>query len=605
MSAEQAARGRAIEAHRMQSTLALVQVALATGLLGLLVGAALAWFTATPDDRQIATGYLRTHAVQHIRAAIIPGVQIQTIDGEAFAKAQASDRATTMRLARRTSGAGILTAILLAAGLTTLQRRQWIKTGEAASMDQVLSGARIASPQQLASMLAWIRKTGVKPLMIGDVPLPPKDENRHLLVGGTTGTGKTGLLRRLLRQFVERGEHVILYDPDGGYIERYFDPAKGDIIINPWDARSRRWDLLADIATLADALRIAAVLLPKPSAASEAAIWYDQARALLACILLHLAHQGGSLDELAAMLNGADAESLRPIVAGTPAALIFTAGGERATASVLFMMAIAARTIATLAAVSADAAPFSFDRFYAELDEHPGPKPLIFLSCPRRYRDAGTPVITALVDAAASAILQREPDQGSTVWIMLDELPTLPPVSSLNVLLPESRKYRASVVLAFQSIGQLHERYGEAATHTLTGQAATQLWMGAGDSLTAKWVVDAIGTTEVEVTRPTATINDSAKGERGSLAVTRERKSLIVDAHVTGLKVGEAFLRLSSYPVARITIPAPEDEPVIAPAFLPAPAAAAKAAEAQTIPIPPLPSRVEDRDGWLPMLDAF
>lgn len=474
-------------------------------------------------------------------------------------------------------------------------------------MDQVLSGARIATPQQLASMLAWIRKTGAKPLTIGRVPIPPKDENRHLLVGGTTGTGKTGVLRRLLRQFIARGEHVLLYDPDGGYTERYFDAARGDVIFNPWDARSRRWDMLVDVTTIADALRIAAVLLPKPSAASEAAIWYDQARALLACILHHLARKSGSIDELVAMLNGADADSLRPIVAGTPAALIFTAGGERATASVLFMMAIAARTIATLAAIAPDAEPFSFDAFYRELDERPGPKPLIFLSCPRRYRDAGTPVVTALVDAAASAILQREPDQGSTVQIMLDELPTLPPVSSLNVLFPESRKYRACVTIAFQSIGQLHDCYGEAATHTLTGQAATQLWMGAGDSLTAKWVVDAIGTTEVEVTRPTATIdgNANAKGERGSLAVSRERKSLIVDAHVTGLRVGEGFLRLAGYPVARITIPAPEDEPVIAPAFVPAPEAAARAAEAQTIPVPPMPTRIEDREGWLPTLEAF
>jgi type IV secretory pathway TraG/TraD family ATPase VirD4 len=247
-----------------------------------------------------------------------------------------------------------------------------------------------------------------------------------------------------------------------------------------------------------------------------------------------------------------------------------------------------------LAAVPDTAPAFSFDRFYSSLAEHNGPKPFIFLAAPRRYREAAAPVIAAWIDAAASAILQRPIDDAPNAWLFIDELPSLPPIASLLTLLPEGRKHRACIVLAFQSIAQMRQTYGSEGAEIVTGQTATQLIMAAGDHASAKWATELMGTIEVESQRPSDQLSEDRK-THGSLATTRERKALVLDAEVTGLRIGEAFLRLSSYPIARITIDPPAARPAIAPAFVPAPMPPRIAPD----PATPPQIRIEDREDWL------
>ncbi|UAJ10047.1 helicase HerA-like domain-containing protein [Glacieibacterium megasporae] len=612
---DQAARGRAIEAHRYQSRFALAKVAGATGLLGAAAGIALAWTTVAPDVHQIAIRYVLTQAKQTIRTAIIPGAQVQSqlMEVDGWAIVEDPGHAAMILLARRMAISGGCLAILFAGGLTTLQRRNWISIAEKAAMDEVRRGARRATPKQLAAMLAPAGKrvTGAPPIMIGGVALPAGIENRHLLAIGATGTGKTSFLIDLVHQIAKRGEAVFLYDPDGSYVSRFYDPDRGDVILNCWDRRTARWALIDDIATLADAHRVAAILLPKPANAGESAFWWDEARLLLAHILYHLATTGGTLDDLADLLNGGSVDlnenyldRLRAIVRGTPAATIFTAGGDKATASVVFMIGIAARSVHTLAAVSRNAAAFSFDRFIVALDQAHGPKPFVFLCCPRRNRDLGTPIVAAWLDAAASAILQRPPDRGTNVWMIIDELASLPPVQSLSNLMPEGRKYRACVTIAFQSLAQLNIAYGEAAAQVITGQTSTQLLMRLGDSPSAEWAARLVGQAEVEGMRPTISLDTQAKGDRGSIAPDRHRETLLMDSDLTMLPTGAAFLRIAGYPVARIQLPPPveADAVFMAPAFVDAPEATAKIRIAEALPVSP---RIEDGDDWLPKVGAF
>lgn len=587
--AVEASRGRAIEAQRGQAVLTLVRVAALLAMVGMMLGAALAWMTTGVADRQLAQGWARREVNQHLNpAATLQAVPEPTPDPEHDA---------AIRLLRRALAAGIAIAIPLAAGGTMLLLRQWVRTARDAARDEVLRGNRIATAQELASLLAWARKHG-RPITFGGVPLPPQDEARHLLAVGKSGSGKTTALRSLVRQIAERGEHALIFDPDGSYVAQFYRPGRGDVILNIWDERSARWNPLADIVDKADAERVSAVLLPKPQGLSEGAIWYDQARAVLAEVIHHLVQAGRTeAGDLAAMLTGASVDELRKIVAGTPAARAFEPGADKATASVLFMLTSASRIVAMLASLPSDAAPFSFDRFYAGLDAHSGPKPFVFLAAPRRFREAGAPIVAAWIDAAAAAILQRQPDQAPQAWLLLDEVASLPPIQSLMTLLPEGRKYAACIVLACQSIAQLRQAYTDQGAEVVTGQCATQIIMATGDSATAKWAVELAGTVETQALRPTETLGSDQDG-RGSLATTRERKTLVLDAELAGLAIGEAFLRLSGYPLARIRIDPPEAEPVLAPAFIPRPVASppaprdAEPGQARAI-------RIEDRDDWL------
>lgn len=54
---------------------------------------------------------------------------------------------------------------------------------------------------------------------------------------GTTGSGKTTALRQLLDGIEAWGEAALVYDTSGEFIAHYYRPERGDIILNPVDAR--------------------------------------------------------------------------------------------------------------------------------------------------------------------------------------------------------------------------------------------------------------------------------------------------------------------------------------------------------------------------------
>lgn len=601
---EQAGRGHAIEAWRLRSTLTLLRTGVAFSLLGIAGGAALAWFASSEADRQLASTYASAQATQHLTPTVLLGFQ-HPAPPPIIVREGTPEQIAADKLSWRMGLAGAFCAILLGVGGATLLRRHWIKAAEGAALDQVLRGNRVATTDELTRLVMKARPS--EPLLrIGGVPIPPEDEARHMTIVGKSGSGKTSVLYDHVSQIAARGEHALIFDADGSYVERFYRPQRGDVILNPWDARCYRWNLLTDIDGLADAYRIASVLLPKPATSGESGIWFDQARTLIAHIIDHLVRAGSTdLNELAAMLNTASPDILRPIVAGTPAARIFEPGGERASASVLFMIVGAARIVSLLASIPDDAPAFSFDRFYAGLVRHNDPKPMIFLAAPRRNREAGAPVIAAWIDAAASAILQRNPGDAPKAWLFLDELASLPPVQSLLTLLPEGRKYCAAVVIAFQSIAQLRQAYSEEGAEIISGQTATQLIMSVGDAATAKWAVDLIGSAEVENQRASEALGDDPKA-RGSLAIHRERKSLVLDSEITNLSVGDGFLRLSGFPIANVQIAPPKFIDAIAPAFVPVPMASRTPSPPRTSAPPTNTSsspavRIEDRDDWLSM----
>ncbi|MBR0552056.1 type IV secretion system DNA-binding domain-containing protein [Stakelama marina] len=592
----EASRGRVIEAHRSNAVLTLLRVAALGGLLGMVLGAVLTWTTTRVGDRVLAQAWLRHEINQHLNPAAMLRAQQTMPTG--FEAVPSPEQVAATGMLHRLGYIGVPLAVLFAIGIPALLARQWVRASREAARDQVKRGNRMVTAQELASLLAWARKNGT-PIELGGVPIPPANETRHLLAVGQSGSGKSTALRGLVRQIAARGEHALLYDPDTSYIRSFYRPERGDIILNVWDARTARWNPLADIADPADAYRLAAILLPLPKGRSDNDIWYEQARAVIARIIYRFVREGRTdLHQLATTLTVANVDELRELVARTEAARAFEPGAEKASSSVAFMLSQPARIVAMLAAVPMSAQPFSFDAFYAALDQHEGDKPLIFLTAPRRYRDAGLPVVTAWLDAAAAAILQRGTDAPCRAWLFLDELPSLPPITSLMTLFPEGRKYGAAITIAFQSVAQLRDKYGEEGVHIITGQTATQLIMAVGDHATATWAVELCGQVEVENQRTTESLDDKAKGERGSFALHRERKSLILDSEVMALKTGQAFLRVSGSPLAKITIDQGPALPPIAPAWVPAPIIMPDIAPAPD-DAAPAPARIEDGDDWL------
>ena len=78
----------------------------------------------------------------------------------------------------------------------------------------------------------------------------------------TAAPAKARRSGRLLSQIWERGEAAIVYDPAMEYLPQFYNEARGDVILNPLDARCPFWTPGDEVPHEAEALTLAVSLFP-------------------------------------------------------------------------------------------------------------------------------------------------------------------------------------------------------------------------------------------------------------------------------------------------------------------------------------------------------
>jgi Type IV secretion-system coupling protein DNA-binding domain len=145
---------------------------------------------------------------------------------------------------------------------------------------------------------------------------------------GTTGTAKSTAICELLIGALKRGDRAVVADPDGGYLSRFYDPAQGDAILNPFDERSSTWDLFAEIRHPYDVDQLARSLMPE--GVGDDRIWQQHGQRFLAAVLRQACRLGvrdGA--ELYRLLVSAPLEELRLLLHGTAAQPFLAAGNAQ------------------------------------------------------------------------------------------------------------------------------------------------------------------------------------------------------------------------------------------------------------------------------------
>ncbi len=129
--------------------------------------------------------------------------------------------------------------------------------------EKFISGVRYFTElKQAKKMLsdyqkADIEKTG-EGVKIAGVPISRDRETKHMALIGKTGSGKTVALIPMMREAINRGDKVLIFDNKGDFTSIINDKnGKQPVIVAPWDARSAAWDVARDCRTRAEAAELA------------------------------------------------------------------------------------------------------------------------------------------------------------------------------------------------------------------------------------------------------------------------------------------------------------------------------------------------------------
>jgi type IV secretory pathway TraG/TraD family ATPase VirD4 len=308
--------------------------------------------------------------------------------------------------------------------------------------------------------------TRVGAVTLAGVEIPELDETKHFKLLGTTGSGKSTAIREVLSGALQRGDRAIIADPDGSYLKHFYTHTRGDVILNPFEERSYRWDLFGEIEKPYDVEQVARSLISE-GADDASREWRAYARTFLAAVLEYCKLEDRhDLAEVWRLISVADAEELKDILAGSAAQPFLADGASKMFHSI---RGTASPALAALKYVKkASAPPLSVRQWVRE------GRGVLFLPY-----TAGQ--IAALRDLIATwlrlAIFETmsggEGDR--RLWFIIDELDALGQIDGLKDALARLRKFGGRCVLGFQSIAQVRGTYGDTEAQTIVENCGNTL----------------------------------------------------------------------------------------------------------------------------------
>ncbi|MGH8297332.1 MAG: type IV secretion system DNA-binding domain-containing protein, partial [Steroidobacteraceae bacterium] len=159
-------------------------------------------------------------------------------------------------------------------------------------------------------------------ITLAGVPVPEADETKHFKLMGTTGAGKSTAITELLSGALRRGDRAIIADPDGGYLRRFFDPQRGDVILSPFEPGGAKWDLFGEIREEYDIDQLALALIPDHEGQDRS--WRGYARTLFSAVTSQArAGEVSDVKKLFELLVVTDKSELGILAGGTPAQPFF------------------------------------------------------------------------------------------------------------------------------------------------------------------------------------------------------------------------------------------------------------------------------------------
>ena len=430
-------------------------------------------------------------------------------------------------------GAGILLSFLSGAIYFDVKRFKRMKYG------RLLKGPIVCDPGKFNKEIKG-DGIGFETTDRGQIiRIPQKAEAKHFEIIADTGAGKTALIFQILMQIQARDEGAIIYDPACEFTERFYDPNRGDIILNPLDCRCAYWGPSEELRRRAEAKTLAASLF-QSTQDKKGEFFVESPQKIFA----HLLTFGPSPAELAEWM--ANPSEIDKRVKGTEYALLIDPKAPQQRTGVLSSLGLVAESLRMLPTKD------ETEQRWCATDWEKQRKGWIFITSDSTVREALRPLQSLWLDWLILRLLHKPAPEQKPVWFIIDELASLQKLPQLHTALTENRKSKNPIVLGLQGKAQLEVIYGHLA-EVLLSMPATKIFLKSEEEKAALWVSKTLGDTEIERIKYA---QHSGKLAGKNYTLDRQVDPAIMFSEIQGLPDLHAFLKYSNH-IARFSFAYP------------------------------------------------
>lgn len=338
------------------------------------------------------------------------------------------------------------------------------------------------------------------------IKISEKLEVGNILITGAQGSGKSTIVKPLVKSITDTEGLMLIYDAKREYTPLFFQ--QGHVLLSPTDKRSVYWDIAADVTTPEIAYEIASCLISK---SDKEPIWGNGARLLLTgCMVsLNRLKANWSWDDLSAMLDKPVDELEDLFDKYYPKASKLIAENSKTTDSFIMELTTQLSWLDSVAKVWTNDSKqrISITKW---VQGQYNIQSLIIANDPK-YSAISAPLCSAVLSIVVREVLSLSDCDKRKLWFILDELADLPKTEALEKWLSLCRSKGARTIAGTQNISQIQAKYGDKSTETLTSLFSNIITLKVGSSAeTAKKVADNLGKRLVK----RATINFDKEGSK-------------------------------------------------------------------------------------------
>lgn len=292
----------------------------------------------------------------------------------------------------------------------------------------------------------------------GSVPIPHMSIFSHLLIIGSSGAGKTQLLKKNVYKAVKKqlGKNLI-HDIKGDWTSELYSVERGDMIFSPMDVRSVKWTVWNDIHDVLDIKNFCDWVVPDVPGVDP--FWRQSARAILESIMLYLWDNELITNAEIKRLVNLPGEELAELLEGIGRGSSFAKKNDSYMTLQSLMVFID----------FLEDGNFSIREFVTS--DKPGN---LFLLNNEKSEALMRPVLSLFINFFGSNVLSLSDSMDRMpIHMWLDEFTSLQKLPKVIDLLKLGRSKLCAVILAFQDFQQLEKIYSKQDMYTVINNTAS------------------------------------------------------------------------------------------------------------------------------------